>query len=123
MYGNFIWSHQSLVNEAKLSHFWVVMFYINYSLQATQKIKEAVKDPAIVPVLCTILASSQNPQVRVSLGKCHVYKSVDGGASYFISWMNIFYCFDSEKWLCRVKRKREKGHFIWGFGNDLIRRL
>ncbi len=34
-----------------------------WHLQATAELKEVCKDPAIIPALCTILGSSQNPQV------------------------------------------------------------
>ena len=45
----------------------VMMYY----LQATQQLKQVVKDPQIIPALCTILGSSQDPQVR----KCPLVQS------------------------------------------------
>lgn len=34
--------------------------------QATAQLKQAFKDPAIIPALCTVMSGSQNPQIRQS---------------------------------------------------------
>lgn len=39
--------------------------------QATAQLREAFKDPAIVPALVTVLGSSQNPQVRLTVVVSH----------------------------------------------------
>ena len=54
------WSH-IVTHIANLLRIISVIF--KSVLQATQELREYVKDPGVVPALCTVITSSQNVQV------------------------------------------------------------
>ena len=35
-----------------------------YHLQGTQELREAFKNPDVIPALCSVIGGSQNPQIR-----------------------------------------------------------
>lgn len=44
----------------------------NFLYQATAELKQAFKDPAIIPALCAVMTGSQNPQVSY----CYLFNSL-----------------------------------------------
>ncbi|XP_041670064.1 importin-4 isoform X1 [Cheilinus undulatus] len=42
------------------------ILFFDGRLQATAQLKQAFKDPGIIPALCSVMSSSQNPQIRQS---------------------------------------------------------
>lgn len=44
----------------------------NFLYQATAELKQAFKDPAIIPALCAVMTGSQNPQVSY----CYSFNSL-----------------------------------------------
>lgn len=38
-------------------------FYAEFPFQATAQLKQAFKDPAVIPALCAVMTGSTNPQV------------------------------------------------------------